>query len=201
MVAHISVSVPAARLRALRLTCAAQCNGAGGHHEGKVWRRRRRALGWAQGVCRAGRTVGGSTSRRDSWEGPADGNASSAPKKSSAPKNCVARKTLWVLPTFFEIRFKIKWLEKECIFQNFDQNKVHFNPNLGSKSSEFQASESNAVPPQSRRGLGKAGMAAQDAGRRGHHLPLPNLPQARWWHWRDLPRGSLEPGFFEFNSK
>ena len=82
----------AARLRALRSTCAAQCNGAAGHHEGKVWRRRRRALGWAQGVCRAGRTIGGSTSRRDSWEGPADGNASSAP--SSAPKNCVATKKL-----------------------------------------------------------------------------------------------------------
>ena len=30
----------------------------------------------------------------------------------------------WHLPRFFEIRFKIKWLEKECIFQNFDQNKV-----------------------------------------------------------------------------
>ena len=28
------------------------------------------------------------------------------------------------------------------------------------------------------RGLGKAGMAAQDAGRRGYHYPLPNLPQA-----------------------
>ena len=80
----------AARLRALRSTCAAQCNGAGGHHEGKVWRRRRRALGWAQGVCRAGRTVGGSTSLRDSWEGPADGNASSAPKTAWH-----ARKAIW----------------------------------------------------------------------------------------------------------
>ena len=43
--------------------------------------------------------------------------------------------------------------EKECIFQSFDQNKVHFNQNLGSKSSAFQASESKAlakaVPPQS----------------------------------------------------
>ena len=74
-----------ARLRALRSTCAAQCDGAAGHHEGKVWRRRRRALGWAQGVCRAGRTIGGSTFRRDGWEGPADGN------EASAPKNCVAR--------------------------------------------------------------------------------------------------------------
>ena len=55
----------AARLRALRSTCAAQCNGAAGHHEGKVWRRRRRSLGWAQGVCRAGRTIGGSISRRE----------------------------------------------------------------------------------------------------------------------------------------
>ena len=45
----------------------------------------------------------------------------------------------WPKPTFFEIRFKIKWLEKECIFQNFDQNKVHFNQNLGSKSSRFQS--------------------------------------------------------------
>ena len=26
------------------------------------------------------------------------------------------------------------------------------------------------------------------AGRRGYHLPLPNLPQARWWHRRDIPR-------------
>ena len=51
----------------------------------------------------------------------------------------------WAIPIFFEIRFKIKWLEKECIFQNFDQNKVHFNQNLGSKSSAFQASESKAV--------------------------------------------------------
>ena len=39
----------------------------------------------------------------------------------------------------------IIWLEKECIFQSFDQNKVHFNQNLGSKSSAFQASESKAV--------------------------------------------------------
>ena len=51
----------------------------------------------------------------------------------------------WPISTFFEIRFKIKWLEKECIFQTFDQNKVHFNQNLGSKSSAFQASESKAV--------------------------------------------------------
>ena len=54
-------------------------------------------------------------------------------------------KLSWPSSTFFEIRFKIKWLEKECIFQNFDQNKVHFNQNLGSKSSAFQASESKAV--------------------------------------------------------
>ena len=32
------------------------------------------------------------------------------------------------------------------------------------------------------RGLGKAGIAAQDAGRLGYHHPLPNLPQARWLH-------------------
>ena len=82
----------AARLRALRSTCAAQCNGAGGHHEGKVWRRRRRALGWAQGVCRAGRTVGGSTSRRDSWEGPADGNAVSAPRENKNGQNVLQPK-------------------------------------------------------------------------------------------------------------
>ena len=67
----------------------------------------------------------------------------------------------WPISTFFEIRFKIKWLEKECIFQSFDQNKVHFNQNLGSKSSAFQASESKAVKSsaaaKSRRGLGKAG--------------------------------------------
>ena len=25
-------------------------------------------------------------------------------------------------------------------------------------------------------------------GRRGYHLPHPNLPQARWWHRRDIPR-------------
>jgi hypothetical protein len=89
----------------------------------------------------------------------------------------------------------MKWLDKESIFQSFDQNKVHFNQNLGSKSSTFQASESQklkAVPPQSpaadlaRRA--KAGMAAQDVRRRGHHHPLPNLPQARWWQRRDLPR-------------
>ena len=70
----------AARLRALCSTCAAQCNGAAGHNEEKVWRRRRRGLGWAQGVCRAGRTVGDSTFRRDSWHGLAEGNAVSAQK-------------------------------------------------------------------------------------------------------------------------
>ena len=57
----------------------------------------------------------------------------------------VPRPAHWPISTFFEIRFKIKWLEKECIFQSFDQNKVHFNQNLGSKSSAFQASESKAV--------------------------------------------------------
>ena len=34
-------------------------------------------------------------------------------------------------------------------------------------------------------------MAAQDAGRRFYHHPLPNLLQARWWHRRDLPRGGV----------
>ena len=51
----------------------------------------------------------------------------------------------WAIPIFFQIRFKIKWLEKECIFQNFDQNKVHFNQNLGSKSSRFQSKASAAA--------------------------------------------------------
>ena len=85
----------------------------------------------------------------------------------------------WPISTFFEIRFKIKWLEKECIFQSFDQNKVHFNQNLGSKSSAFQASESKAVKSSAAASpaadlardarRAKAGMAAQDARRRGHH--------------------------------
>jgi hypothetical protein len=53
----------------------------------------------------------------------------------------------WPISIFFEIRFKIKWLEKECIFQNFDQNKVHFNQNLGSKSSRFQSKASGGYLP------------------------------------------------------
>ena len=30
----------------------------------------------------------------------------------------------WPCRTFFEIRFKIKWPQKECLFRDFDQNKV-----------------------------------------------------------------------------
>ena len=71
----------------------------------------------------------------------------------------------WPSSTFFEIRFKIKWLEKECIFQNFDQNKVHFNQNLGSKSSAFQASESKAV---------KSSAAAS---------PAADLARRAWLRW------------------
>ena len=80
MVAHGSVSAHHSALEGVALDLRRPMHGAAGHHEGKVWRRRRRALGWAQGVCRAGRTIGGSTFRRDGWEGPADGNEASAPK-------------------------------------------------------------------------------------------------------------------------
>ena len=72
---------------------------------------------------------------------------------------------VWPNSTFFEIRFKIKCREKECIFQNFDQNKIHFNQNLGSKSSAFQASESKAV---------KSSAAAS---------PAADLARRAWLRW------------------
>ena len=57
----------------------------------------------------------------------------------------------WPIATFFEIRFKIKWLEKECIFKvlikikyisikTLDRNQVHFKP--------VNQKLSKAVPPQ-----------------------------------------------------
>ena len=65
----------------------------------------------------------------------------------------------------------IKWLEKECTFQNFGQNKVHISiKTLIEIKCAFQQSESHtqkstqvshfssSVPPQVPRGLGKAGI-------------------------------------------
>ena len=54
----------------------------------------------------------------------------------------------WPISIFFEIRFKIKWLEKECIFQNFDQNKVRFNRNLDRNQAHFNRVNQKQVPPQ-----------------------------------------------------
>ena len=86
----------------------------------------------------------------------------------------------WRKSAFFKVLIKIKYIS----IKTLDRNQVHFKP--------VNQKLSKAVPPQSpaadlaRRA--KAGMAAQDARRRRHHHPLPNLPQARWWHRRDLPR-------------
>ena len=105
----------AARLRALRSTCAAQCNGAAGHHEGKVWRRRRRALGWAQGVCRAGRTIGGSTFRRDGWEGPADGNVVSARKTAWQRRSYLGESRAGLDSTGYDTRSTHTTLLRGCV--------------------------------------------------------------------------------------
>ena len=47
-----------------------------------------------------------------------------------------------------KFRFKIKWLEKKCIFQNFDQNKVHFNQNHDRNQVHFNRVNQKQVPPQ-----------------------------------------------------
>ena len=56
-------------------------------NEGEVGRGRRRELGWAQGGCGAGRTIGGSTFRR----ARSQGGSGELPGK-----HVVARKSAWV---------------------------------------------------------------------------------------------------------
>ena len=56
-------------------------------NEGEVGRGRRRVLGWAQGGCGAGRTIGGSTFRR----ARSQGGSGELPGKQG-----VARKSAWV---------------------------------------------------------------------------------------------------------